>query len=104
MWYNSQPMARRRITLTLLALIAVQLLGSMAFAAVCLEPCPDDTEETSCPPVCAICTTCTHAQQAIVHAVVTSAPHPIAPHAFHEQAHGSSSQRTDDIFHVPLAV
>jgi len=103
MWYNSRPMARRRITLTLLALIAVQLLGSMAFASVCLEPCPDDTENTSCPPVCALCTTCTHAQQAIVQTIVTAGPHQIARHAFHAQPGGTPSQLADDIFHVPLA-
>ena len=103
MWYNSPPMARRGLTLTLLALIAVQLLGSMAFASVCLEPCPDDGPGTSCPPVCALCTSCTHAQQAIVQMTVASAPHQIAHHAFHVQRLGKPSPLADDIFHVPLA-
>ena len=103
MWYNLPPMARRGLTLTLLALIAVQLLGSIAFASACVEPCPDDTETTSCPPVCAVCTTCTHAQQAIVQAGGATVPFQIARHTFHAQPGGTPSHLAADIFHVPLA-
>jgi len=44
MWYNSRLMHRRGLSVTLLVILALQLLGSMAFASVCPEPCPDDTE------------------------------------------------------------
>jgi hypothetical protein len=95
-------MLRRGLAVTFLALIAVQLLGGVVLAPVCLEACPDDTETTSCPPVCALCTSCTHAQQAIVRHSETSAPlsieHDIVP-----QQHASiTSSFADEIFHVPL--
>ena len=103
MWYNSRPMRRRGLSMTLLVLFAVQLLGSMAFASVCLEPCPDDTEETSCPPVCALCTSCTHAQTGIVQHAASSTPL-TSTHRFVPQPPTSpTSQLAADIFHVPLA-
>ena len=102
MWYNSRPMRRRGLSVTLLFLIAVQLLGSMAFASVCPEPCPDDTEETSCPPVCALCTSCTHAQTAIVQHGAIETPL-TSTHRFGAQPPASpASQLAADIFHVPL--
>jgi len=95
-------MHRRGLSVMLLALIAVQLLGSMAFASVCLEPCPDDTEGTSCPPVCALCTSCTHAQTAIVPHATSGSPL-TSLHRFAAQPTASpSSQLAADIFHVPL--
>ena len=97
-----RPMSRRGLTVTLLVLIAVQLLGSMAFASVCLEPCPDDTEETSCPPVCALCTSCTHAQTAIVQHAGSGLPL-VSTHRFVPQPPTSpASHLAADIFHVPL--
>jgi hypothetical protein len=101
-WYNSRPMLRRGLSVTLLVLIAVQLLGSMAFASVCLEPCPDDTEETSCPPVCALCTSCTHSQTAIVPYGASETPL-TSTHRFVAQPPTSpTSQLAAEIFHVPL--
>lgn len=95
-------MRRRGLSVTLLVVLAVQLLGSMAFASVCLEPCPDDTEETSCPPVCALCTSCTHAQTAIVQHASGGMPL-MSTHRFVPQRPASpSSQLAADIFHVPL--
>ena len=95
-------MRRRGLLVTLLVIIAVQLLGSMTFASVCPEPCPDDTDGASCPPVCAVCTSCTHAQTAIVqHAVsgtLLTSTHQFLP----QEPASTSSQRADDIFHVPL--
>lgn len=95
-------MSRRALALTLLALLAVQLLGGMVFAAECPEPCPDDTETTSCPPVCTICTSCTHAQTAIVQdasdGTLLMAARPFGP----QEAASVSSPVADDIFHVPL--
>lgn len=88
--------------MTLLVLIAVQLLGAMAFASVCVEPCPDDTEDSSCPPVCALCTSCTHAQTAIVQHAASGLPL-VAAHRFVPQpAAAASSRLAADIFHVPL--
>jgi hypothetical protein len=95
-------MRRRGLSVTLLVLIAVQLLGSMAFASVCLEPCPDDTQGTSCPPVCALCTSCTHAQTAIVQHTASGLPL-MSTHRFVPQTPTSPcSQVATDIFHVPL--
>lgn len=95
-------MLRRGLSVTLLVLIAVPLLGSMAFASVCLEPCPDDTEETSCPPVCVLCTSCTHAQTAIVRYGASETPL-TSTHRFVAQPPTSpTSQLAADIFHVPL--
>jgi hypothetical protein len=95
-------MLRRRLAVTFLVIIAVQLLGAVAFASVCAEPCPDDTEETSCPPVCALCTSCTHAQQAIVQPANAGAPITSVHHLLSQQRLETSSQLPADIFHVPL--
>lgn len=95
-------MLRRALTLTLLAVLAVQFLGAIALTSICVEPCPDDTEETSCPPVCALCTSCTHSQTAIVQHGAKSAPlMALLPFAT-QQTVASSSALADDIFHVPL--
>jgi hypothetical protein len=93
---------RRGLCVMLLVVVAVQLLGAMAFASVCSEPCPDDTEDTSCPPVCALCTSCTHAQTAIVQHSANGVPL-MAAHRFVAQHPAlPSSPLADDIFHVPL--
>jgi len=102
MWYNSLPMFRRTLSVMLLIILAAPLLGSMAFATVCLEPCPDDTEGTSCPPVCALCTSCTHSQQAIVQHSASAAPLTMAQQLVPQPPLSTSSQLTADIFHVPL--
>lgn len=95
-------MGRRRLSATLLVIFAVQLLGGMAFASVCSEPCPDDAQGTGCPPICALCTSCVHGQTAIVQGSAAGAPlmtaHPFAP----QQRSSPSSQLVDDILHVPL--
>jgi len=88
--------------MTLLALIALQLVGGMAFASVCVEPCPDDTEETSCPPVCALCTSCTHAQTGIVQHAASSTPLTSTHRFVPRQSATPSSRLAADIFHVPL--
>jgi hypothetical protein len=102
MWYNPRPTMRRKVSMTILALIALQLLSGMAFASVCPEPCPDDAKGTSCPPVCVLCTSCTHAQTAIVQHAPTSMPF-TSTHRFVAQLAASPSSRVaTDIFHVPL--
>lgn len=101
MWYKTRPMLRR-MSVTLLVVLAVQILGSMAFVSVCPEPCPDDAEGTSCPPICALCTTCTHAQQAIVQHSASAAPLTAAQQVFPQHALSTSPQLAADIFHVPL--
>jgi hypothetical protein len=103
MWYNPARMARRTVVTTLLVLMALQLVGGMLFASVCFEPCPDDGDDRSCPPVCSLCTSCTHAQQAVVQAATTRFAVAAEPHHFPLQAAPAPSQRAADIFHVPLA-
>jgi len=95
-------MPRRALSLTLLILVAVQLLGAVAFASVCLEPCPDDTGEGNCPPVCSLCTTCTHARQAILHSGTDDVAVIRERHVFPPQVFSASSLLASDIFHVPL--
>jgi hypothetical protein len=102
MWYKLRPMPRRKVSVTLLAILAVQMLGGMVFASVCLEPCPDDTEETTCPPVCTLCTSCTHAQTAIVQDSSAGTPLLSAGRFLPQHLAAISSHLTDDIFHVPL--
>jgi len=102
MWYKTRPVIRRGLSVTLLALFALQLVGTMAFASVCLEPCPDDTEEASCPPICAICTSCTHAQTAIVQHSSSGEPLMATNRFVPLPLVSTSSQLADDIFHVPL--
>jgi hypothetical protein len=102
MWYNPRPAMRRKVSMTILVLMAVQLLGSMAFASVCLEPCPDDTEDTSCPPVCALCTSCTHAQTAIMQHAASGLPLESIHRFVPQPPAWPSSQLAADIFHVPL--
>ena len=102
MWYNSRLMHRRGLSVTLLVILALQLLGSMAFASVCPEPCPDDTESSSCPPVCALCTSCTHAQTGIVQHSASGMPLMSTHRFMPQQPTSTSAPLADDIFHVPL--
>jgi hypothetical protein len=95
-------MRRRGLSVTLLVVFAVQLLGAMAFASVCLEPCPDDVDGASCPPVCALCTSCTHAQTAIVQHALNAMPLMSTQPLVQQLPAATSSQLADDIFHVPL--
>ena len=95
-------MTRRSFVVMLLILVAVQLLGAMAFASECLEPCPDDTESSSCPPVCALCTSCTHAQTGIVQHAAEAAPGMNEQHLPSQQHSSLHSKFAADIFHVPL--
>jgi hypothetical protein len=95
-------MPRRKLSVTLLVLIAVQLLGGMALGSVCMEPCPDDAGGTSCPPVCALCTNCTHAQTAILQHAPTDLPLISTARFVPQQPAATSSALEDDIFHVPL--
>ena len=102
MWYKTRPMPRRALSMTLLAILAVQLLGAVAFASVCFEPCPDDDEGQTCPPVCTLCTSCTRAQQAILDSTVLGAPEGAPQSVLPFQLTASPTTREDDIFHVPL--
>jgi hypothetical protein len=102
MWYKSRPMLRRNLAVALLLIVAVQFLGSMAFAATCLEPCPDDTDGASCPPVCTLCTTCTHAQQATMSDSASAGPIEIAQRLVHRALPSIASPVANDIFHIPL--
>ena len=102
MWYNLPRMSRRSVVLALLVIIAAQLTATVTFASVCFEPCPDDTEGTTCPPVCSLCSSCTHAQQAIVRSDATAAPTVTAPNPYAPQVLSGLLHLADDIFHVPL--
>ena len=102
MRYHSSLNVRRILSVTLLAIIAVPLLGGMAFASICLEPCADDTEKTSCPPVCSLCPSCTHAHTGIVRNAVGSAPFTSGGGLVPQQPATASSQLAAEIFHVPL--
>ncbi len=95
-------MLRRTLSLMLLAIIALPLVGGMAFAFVSLAPCPDDTAGESCPPVCAVCRTCTQAQPAIVNQAACSAIPTSSKRIITERSQSASSQGGADIFHVPL--
>jgi len=97
-----QPMIRRGLSAALLVVLAMQLLGGMAPASACPEPCPDDTDDTSCPPVCALCTGCTHAQTAIVQHATAGVPLMSAHRLLSVQPASISSPLAADIFHVPL--
>jgi len=102
MWYKARPMARRGLSATLLVILAMHLLGGLAFTSVCPAPCPDDARGTGCPPICALCTTCTHTHPAIVQRPVAGAPLISTRHFLPQQRLSISSQLADDIFHVPL--
>ena len=95
-------MARRGLSATLLVILAMHLLGVLTFASVCPQPCPDDVRGTGCPPICALCTTCTHPQPAIVQRPVASGPLMSTRHFLPQQRPSISSQLAADIFHVPL--
>jgi hypothetical protein len=102
MWYKPQPMIGRRLTATVLILLALQLLGGMALAADCAEQCRDEADGAGCPPVCALCTSCTHAQTATVLHLTPSMPLTAMQGFLPQSLRSISSQLTDDIFHVPL--
>jgi hypothetical protein len=95
-------MARKGLIATLLVIIAVQFMGGILFAAVCVESCPDDGPESTCPPACSLCMSCTHAQQAIVRNTMTLAGLVVTPHVFAVRPVPPLWQPTADIFHVPL--
>ena len=102
MWYNRAGMARHGVIATLLVIVALQLMGGILFATVCVEPCPDDGPARTCPPICALCASCTHAQQAIVRNTMTLAAIVVTPHVFGVRPVPAPSQPAADIFHVPL--
>jgi len=95
-------MIPRGLSATLLVIFAMQLLGGMALASVCPDPCPDDASGTGCPPICALCTSCTHAQPGIVQQSASSTPSMPAHRFVPQQPAASSLQLAADIFHVPL--
>lgn len=96
-------MLRRGVIAVLLVVVIAQIAAGMLFATVCYEPCPDDDGQRSCPPVCSVCTMCTHAQQAIVQTPAPGAAtllvitNVAVPHRLR-----ATSPRADEIFHVPL--
>lgn len=102
MWYNSALMGRGTVAATLLIVIAAQFLTGVMFASVCLEPCPDDGEGQTCPPVCSLCSTCTHGQQAIVSSGGSGTSLLTAPHVGLTPSLAGPSKLPADIFHVPL--
>lgn len=91
---------RRTTSTTLLLVLALQLLGGVVFASDCLESCPDD--DASCPPVCALCTNCTHAQSVVVQQAAVAAPFLSSRALTGLPALHASAPLGDDIFHVPL--
>jgi hypothetical protein len=93
----------RKRSLVVFAMIALQLLGGLAFASACLEPCPDDPDEASCPPACALCISCTHAPTAIVEHSPHVLPFVATAQYVPTPASSPDSQLAADIFHVPLA-
>jgi hypothetical protein len=95
-------MARPIVIATLLVIIAVQLMGGILFATVCVERCPDDGPGRTCPPVCALCAGCTHALQAIVRSPMMNAALVATPHTFTVRPLPAPSHAAADIFHVPL--
>lgn len=94
-------MSRRSLSLALLAILAVQLLGGIALASVCDESCADDAEG-SCPPACALCTSCTHAKSAIVRHAGSGTSRVVTEHDLPEPSIVTASLLAADIFHVPL--
>lgn len=96
-------MLRRSLTVTILALLAVQVIGGVVFVPACLQPCSDDEPGATCPPACALCTGCTHGQQAIVQQTMGAAVALLsAPHDFPSRDAAVPSRLAADIFHVPL--
>jgi len=87
----------------LLVIIALHLMGGILFATVCVERCPDDGPGRTCPPICALCAGCTHAQQAIVRTPMMNVALIAAPHVFTVRAIPAPPLSAADIFHVPLA-
>lgn len=95
-------MFRRGSSLALLTILAVQILGGMGVAAACFEPCPDDAESESCPPVCVLCASCTHSQSAIVGQSAPGTPLIGATRHLPQRPATAQSRLEADIFHVPL--
>jgi hypothetical protein len=96
-------MARRGTIALLVLLVVTQVAAGMVLASVCNEPCPDDNGQRGCPPLCSFCTTCVHAQQAVVQGPVRApAPAPMAHNLFAAPQTAASSQLAADIFHIPL--
>jgi hypothetical protein len=102
MWYNLAAMARRGIIATLLLIIAAQMVSGTLFATVCLEPCPDDGRGSGCPPVCSLCTSCNHAQRAIVRSPTIAIALGVTRYVFDVRPLAAPSEPAADIFHVPL--
>lgn len=100
-------MPRRGLALALLALLAVPLVGSIAYASVCLVPCPEEEEraeaDAECPPVCALCTSCTPVQVTIAAVGSAGAPLVAAHDLLDVPPLDASDDPAGDIFHVPLA-
>lgn len=101
MWYKSGEMVRRG-ALTMLVFVLVLQLAGLASASACIEPCPDDGAGTTCPPVCSLCTTCTHAQQAIVRLTTPTVFLATAPLVGSLEPAQEPSSIAFDVFHIPL--
>lgn len=97
-WYNTRRMLRRSLALAILALVVLPLTGGIAFAPVCFDPCPEETGETSCPPVCLACT---HAAAVMQHAPA-GLPLFARTALAAELTVSPSLLFPDDILHVPL--
>jgi len=97
---QSGEMARRR-ALTLVVVLTLHLAG-LVLVSACIEPCPDDGAGKTCPPICSLCMTCTHAQRAIVQLETTAVFLATSPHVRPLEAARELSNLAVDIFHVPL--
>lgn len=104
LWYNERPMLRRTLAFALLAILLLPLAGGIVEASVCLEPCPEDSADEDCTPLCAACTSCTHSQVAgILRGSATDAPSAVVERAAPVTGAGTQSPLVTDIFHVPLS-
>ena len=99
--YNSPPTLRRGLTVSLLAVVVVQLLGTMAFASICFEPCPMTAMARRARRSARSARTA-RAQQAILDSTVIGAPEGAAQSVLPFQLSASPTTREDEIFHVPL--
>lgn len=96
-------MVRRILSLVLLLILLAPIAGAVSVAFECDEPCADDSGDGECPPVCTVCTACTHGQKAVVGNSAAKAP----PSSFHlvapSSAHVEGSPFIADVFHIPIA-
>lgn len=104
---RGMSMTFRRALRAAIVMIVLALLLAPAALPVdtdCAEPCPEESSESGCQPLCAACTVCAHIQVALTTASTPPLPFPQHRASRPFDLAMPDSSAPDEVFHVPLLV